>query len=99
MHNVSLMDVWSDESYLACGVPKLSPSVNLIHPFEEDVAFFVVKDKIFSVDIGKKKVLGCGVYSSLIRCDFPFVISTWPISISPLFRKLLNLLCAFICFE
>jgi len=62
IHKVSLNDIWGDDSYLAYGLPKVVPVVSFMHPLEANVALFVVGDRIFSVDVGKKKVLSCGVY-------------------------------------
>ncbi|KAJ8436226.1 hypothetical protein Cgig2_006913 [Carnegiea gigantea] len=86
VHNVSLMDVWRDESYLACGLPKVKPVVNLIHPFEEGPSLSW-EIRFFQWILGRK---------SLMRFDFPFVIPTWPTSFPPLFRESLNLLRAFV---
>lgn len=85
VHKVCLKDLWADESYLAYGLLKVKPvKLNILHPFEEDVVFFVMGDRIFEVNIGKKKVLSCGVYSSLMNVDLPFVLPRWPSSFPPL---------------
>lgn len=56
VHKVSLKDVWSDESYLGCGLPNLIPHHEFFHPFETNVVFFMVGDRVISVNVTTRRL-------------------------------------------
>ncbi|XP_021755534.1 putative F-box/kelch-repeat protein At1g15680 [Chenopodium quinoa] len=90
VHKLSLMDVWSDESYLAYGLEKVMPFPYLMHPFEADIAYFMVGDRLFSLNFGTKKVESCnGGNSGLSRYIYFIVVKlpSFPLSFSPSLSK------------
>ncbi|XP_021758808.1 putative F-box/kelch-repeat protein At1g15680 [Chenopodium quinoa] len=89
VHKLSLKDVWSDESYLAYGLEKVVPNPYLgylMHPFEADIAYFMVGDRLFSLNFGTKKVESCSSgYSGLSKYIYFIIVKlpSFPLSFSP----------------
>ncbi|TVU49486.1 hypothetical protein EJB05_00799, partial [Eragrostis curvula] len=58
--SVPLAEVWADESYLNTMLPWSVPALALLHPMDPDMVYFFLDNRIFSVDLRRKKVMECG---------------------------------------
>uniref|UniRef100_A0A0E0JGA5 DUF1618 domain-containing protein n=1 Tax=Oryza punctata TaxID=4537 RepID=A0A0E0JGA5_ORYPU len=51
-------DIWNDEGYKATKLPREIPTVAFIHPeLPGDVAYFLMRSRLFGVDLNTRKVL------------------------------------------